>query len=389
MSKPKKLKIAVITSTRAEYGLLKPLMDLINSDAGCELCLYVTGTHLEKKFGYTLKDILADKFVIKEKIKFPFPQNSLINMAKTMGHCVVAFTKVLTRDKPDVLVILGDRFEAFAVATSAYISRIPIAHIHGGETTAGAMDEAFRHSITKMASLQLTATSEYRHRVIQLGENPKRVFNVGAPGVDTIKSVMKYNKAELSKRVGFSYDEPTALVNFHPATLESESPLSQIDNLLNALSSFPKLNLLFTAANADQGGQEINERIAQFVSKRPNAKLVQSLGTVNFLNSLRHVSFMIGNSSSGIIEMPYFKKPTIDIGNRQRGRMAAMSVIHCECAANDIRLAIEKALSPSFIKKIKNVKSPYGNRNTAKKILDLLKKEVPQLQYIKDFYDLK
>ncbi|KAA8785581.1 UDP-hydrolyzing UDP-N-acetyl-D-glucosamine 2-epimerase [Paenibacillus sp. 4624] len=382
-------KICIVTGTRAEYGLLHHLMKRIIHEPGLELKLIVTGMHLSPEFGLTYKEIEEDGFVIDEKIEMLISGDSTTAITKSVGLGVISFADALERIKPDILLVLGDRFEIFAAAQAAMIMRIPIAHIHGGELTQGAIDDAIRHSITKMAHFHFTASEEYKNRVIQLGEQPETVYNVGALGIEGIRKTKCMDIVELSESIHFQL-EKFFLVTLHPTTLEGSSSEIQIQNLLKALDQFPNYQILFTKTNADTDGRIINKYIEAYVERNPDrTRVYTSLGQVRYLNAVRHCEMVIGNSSSGLLESPVFEKPTINIGIRQQGRLKAASVIDCSFSIDDIKAAIIKGLSASFKEEIKSAPLLYGEGNTSEKIALILKESKLGNILLKKFYDFK
>lgn len=380
--------VCVLTATRAEYGLLKPVMEKLKCLDNIELRIIVTGMHLASEYGDTYKSILEDGFQIDEKI--PILQNidteEGVNTA--FGLAVMGFGHYFAKGKPDLLVVLGDRYETLAVCIAAMNEQIPIAHIHGGEITEGAVDEAIRHSISKMSYIHFASTEIYRHRIIQLGEEPNRVFNVGALGVENALSIPLMSKDELSESIGFSLEKQYAIVTFHPITLESKTSQHQFIELLEAISQFD-MNYIFTKANADANGKAINQLIDQYVVSHKGTIAYEALGVRRYLSAVKYASMVIGNSSSGLIEVPTFKIPTIDIGNRQKGRIAASSVIHCEANKSDISRSIEKALSEEYRIKLLGVENPYGMGNTSKNIVDVITKFLfeDKINLQKKFFD--
>lgn len=385
-----KRKICVVTGTRAEYGLLYWLMKEIQSDPDLELQIIATGMHLSPEFGLTYKQIEEDGFVINEKVEMLLSSDTPIGIAKSLGLGTIGFADSLNRLKPDILVLLGDRFEILAAAQAAMIARIPIAHIHGGELTEGLIDEAIRHSITKMSHLHFVATGQYRNRVIQLGEDPKRVFNFGAIGLDYIQRLELLDREKFEKSIDFKLGSPTFLVTYHPVTLENQTAERNVLELLKALENFPNAKILFTKANADTEGRIINQLLEEFVQKnKERSKLFSSLGQLRYLSALKHVDVVIGNSSSGIIEVPLFKKPTINIGDRQKGRLKAKSIIDCGENAEEITNAIQIALSQDFQKVLQQVTSLYGYGGASKKIKELLKKVDLHGIIKKNFFDVE
>lgn len=382
-------KICVVTGTRAEYGLLRPLIKRINEDNQLELQIIATGMHLSPEFGSTYKEIENDGFNIDEKIEILLSSDTPVGISKSIGLGIIGFADVFERLKPDMIIILGDRYEVFAAASAAMVSRIPIAHLHGGETTEGAIDEAIRHSITKMSYLHFTSTEKYRQRVIQLGEDPERVFNVGAIGIESIKELKLLNKSELEKSISFKLDKKTALVTFHPVTLENNTSKKQFKELLNALDKFKDLKIIFTKANSDTNGRIINSMIDEYVYSNKNRTIAfTSIGQLRYLSAMKYIDLVIGNSSSGIIEAPSFNVPTINIGDRQKGRTQAQSIINCKPIKQDIYYSIIKALSEKFINSIKDASNPYGNGVVSKKILMRIKESLNTgIELKKVFYD--
>lgn len=381
-------KIAIITGTRAEYGLLKPLISAVKEDPDFELQIFVTGMHLSEVYGHTYKAIEADGFTITSKIDSELNVDSAVGISKSTAITLTGFAEAFKRLTPDLVIVLGDRSEIFAAATAAYIQGLPIAHIHGGETTEGAYDEAFRHSITKMSYLHFTSAEVYRKRVIQLGEHPNRVFTVGAIGIDSIKYISLLSRNDFEKAIDFKLDQYAASITFHPATLENNSAKQQFKELLDSLDSLQDTTLIFTKPNADKDGGVIIKMIDEYVSKNKNKAIAfKSLGTLRYLSSLQFVDLVIGNSSSGILEVPLFKKATINIGNRQKGRLMPNSVINCEPNKKSISVAIKKGLSDSFKKVIEVQDNPYGDGHATEKIMSVLK-QTTITSIEKSFYDL-
>ena len=364
-----KRKICIVTGTRAEYGLLYWLMKEIQGDAALELQVIVTGMHLSPEFGLTYKKIEEDGFTINEKVEMLLSSDTPVGIAKSVGLGVIGFADALARQKPDIMVVLGDRFEILAAAQAAMIARIPIAHIHGGETTEGAIDEAIRHAVTKMAHFHFTAAEPYRRRIVQLGEAPERVMNYGAPGLDNIKKLKLLNRAAFEKAIKFSLGKMSFLITYHPVTLSTANPAQSFEELTNALDQFPEAKIIFTKANADTAGRTINYNIEKYVKQNPQrAKVFTSMGQLLYLSAIKNMDIVIGNSSSGITEAPSFCKPTVNIGQRQRGRLKADSIIDCAEKAETIVAAIKKGLSSEFKNVLKNTKNPYGSGNASLKI---------------------
>ncbi|HLB43543.1 MAG TPA: UDP-N-acetylglucosamine 2-epimerase [Gammaproteobacteria bacterium] len=387
---PFKFKMAVVTGTRAEYGLLYWLMKEIQNDPDIQLQLIVTGMHLSPEFGLTYQLIEADGFKIDAKVEMLLSTDSAAGITKSVGLGMIGFADALQRLSPDILILLGDRFELLAAAQAALIQKIPLAHIHGGELSEGAIDDAIRHSITKMSHLHFVAAEIYQKRVIQLGEHPERVFNVGAPGLERIAKLKLLAQSELEKKINFQLGTQNFLVTYHPETIHSNENKSALIALFCALDHFPQAKLIFTKANADEMGRLINLEIDQYILKR-NQRAISyvTLGDINYLSLLQFVDVVIGNSSSGLIEVPYFHKPTVNIGNRQLNRLRASSVINCQAKKNAIITAIERALSAEFQMTLKNMTSPYKQDNTANKIKNILKKTNLKKIIHKHFYDIQ
>jgi len=385
----KTYKICVFTGTRAEYGLLKPLMEEIQKQPEFELQIVASCMHLSPEFGLTYQEIEKDGFKIDEKVEMLLSSDTAIGTVKSMGVGMIGYADALNRLKPDLAIVLGDRFEALAFAVSAYILRIPIAHLYGGEITKGALDEGFRHAITKLSYLHFTSTQEYKKRIIQMGESPERVFNVGALGLDNIKRLKLLSKDELEKALGIKFDKYTFLITYHPETLSDSQSEKDFSELLNALETLKDTTLIFTKANADPSGRIINDMINEFVNKKFNAYIFDSMGQLLYLSLMHYVDAVIGNSSSGIIEAPSFKVATINVSNRQKGRIKAKSIIDCEPTKDEILNAIQKAISLEFKKSLENVENPYGDGKSAIKIVNILKRFFPLKNISKDFYEVE
>jgi GDP/UDP-N,N'-diacetylbacillosamine 2-epimerase (hydrolysing) len=381
--------IAVVTGTRAEYGLLRHLIKLINDSDEFELQLVVTGSHLSKKFGETYKEIEADGFVINRKIDLLLASDTPLGLAKSTSLGVAGFGEVFDSINPDLILVLGDRFEILSAVIAAMFARIPIAHLHGGEITEGLIDEAIRHSITKFSHLHFVGNEEYRKRVMQLGENPNLVFNVGGLGVDAIKNINLLTKSELENSLGIKFKNKNLLITFHPVTLEKNTSHSQMVELLNALSDFEDTCLIFTMPNADTDSQIIFELIEDFVIKNINAHFFTSLGQLRYLSCLAQVDAVVGNSSSGLTEAPTFKKATINIGDRQKGRIQSNSIINCNPISADIKNAIKKSYSDEFKKTLLSTKNSYGDGGAAKRIINILSKVNFNALIYKKFFDLE
>lgn len=388
MSKPK-IKLCVVTGSRAEYGLLQPLMRLIKKDAHFQLQVLVTGMHLSPEFGLTWKQIQEDGFPIDEKVEMLLSADTDSAIIKATGLGMIGFADAFQRLQPDWVIVLGDRFETFAAAVAAHFAKIPIAHLHGGELTEGATDDALRHAITKMAYLHFTSAAAYRKRVIQLGEEPSRVMNVGAIGLDGIRQLKPLPRKELEKQLGLSFNKPTLLVTYHPVTLEKNTAAAHINSLLEALDKAGDVQIIFTLPNADANGRVIIEHINKYVQQHPQkAKAFTSLGSLRYLSVLRYVNAVVGNSSSGIIEVPQFGIPTVNIGDRQSGRIKGTTIIDTGTGTNSIYKGLQRALSPAFAKASKKAKHPYGDGHTATAILRIIKKTGVPSNIKKSFFDL-
>lgn len=379
----------ILTSTRAEYGLLKPVIQKLNQKKDINTKLIVTGTHLSAKHGNTYEQIEKDGIYIDAKIDILSSDDSPTSISITMAKTIEKFADYFAKNSIDLLIILGDRYEALSVAIAAMNSHIPIAHIHGGEKTVGAVDDAIRHCITKMSYLHFTSTDTYRKRVIQLGENPDRVFNVGALGVENIKQITLMEKSELENDLKISLDK-YSLATFHPVTLEDNTARCQITTLLEVCKMYPGIDFIFTKANADSGGNIINDILEKYSKNISNIHLFSSLGTVRYLSAMKNCLFVIGNSSSGIIETPSFHIPTINIGDRQKGREMAQTVIDCKCQLEDIQKSINKATSKEFRQICQKALNPYDKENTSKNIVDTIEDFLlnDRLDIQKDFYDI-
>jgi GDP/UDP-N,N'-diacetylbacillosamine 2-epimerase (hydrolysing) len=383
-------KICVITGTRAEYGLLYWTMKALQADDDVNLSICVTGMHLSPEFGLTYKKILEDGFVINEKIETVLSSDTSVGISKSIGLGIISFSEVFERLNPDLILVLGDRYEIFAACTAAMISRIPIAHCHGGEATEGLIDEAIRHSITKMSQIHFTSTEEYRNRVIQLGEQPKNVYNVGALGIENINKLKLFTKSEFEDSIKFKLNKINFLVTFHPVTLDNLSAEEQFNQLLIALDNFQDANIIFTKPNSDTDGRVIIQLIDDYVKNNSHKAIAfTSLGQLRYLSAMQFMDVVIGNSSSGLIEVPSFKKATINIGDRQQGRVKATSVIDCETDTKDIEKSIEKALSLEFKKELKFSNNPYGDKNSSIEIVNVLKSIDLNGIIKKQFYNLK
>ena len=382
-------KICVVTGTRAEFGLLYWLLKEIEADKELELQLIATGMHLSPEFGLTYKEI-EKEFKINKKIEMLLSSDTSVGISKSMGLAQISFAESYDELKPDIVIVLGDRYEIFSATSAAMIARIPIAHIHGGEKTEGAFDESIRHSITKMSHLHFTATEEYKNRVIQLGEHPSRVFNVGGMGIENIKRLKLLSKDEFEKSIEFKLNSKNILVTFHPVTLENSTAKEQFQQLLDAIDELEDTNIIFTKANSDTDGRVINQMIDEYVTKNSHKSIVfTSLGQLRYLSALQYVDAVVGNSSSGLAEAPSFKIGTINIGDRQKGRIKASSVIDCEPNKDSILKSFEKLYSKEFQETLKTTINPYGDGCASKKIVETLKSVDLKNILKKSFYDLR
>lgn len=383
------IKICVVTGSRAEYGLLSRLMQMIQEDSGLKLQVIATNMHLSPEFGLTYQEIEKDGFFINKKVEMLLSSDTANGTAKSVGLATIGFADAYEDLKPDLLLVLGDRYEILSAVTTALFYKIPVAHLHGGEITEGAYDDAIRHAITKMSHLHFTSTEEYRKRVIQLGENPERVFNVGAIGIDNIKHLKLLSRDVLERELQFLLKEQTILVTYHPVTLDENDTRMQFQCLLNVLNDRQDIRIIFTLPNSDTGGRVIILMIQDFVKcNKDRAIAFASLGSLRYLSVLRCVSAVVGNSSSGIIEAPSFGIPTLNIGNRQKGRIVARSVLQCEISEQAIRAGLEIVLANSFLQLARNVINPYEQKNTAVKIRDVLKTYPLSPVIQKTFYNL-
>ncbi len=365
-------KICVVTGSRADYSLLRSVMQGIKNNPNLIIQVVVTGMHLSPHFGLTYKEIESDGFFIDEKVEVITDLDTPEGISQSIAMGITGCTKAFNRLEPDLILLLGDRYEIFSAAIAAHVALIPIAHIHGGELTAGSLDDAFRHSISKMSSLHFVAAEEYKKRLIQLGENPKSIYLVGGLGVDSIKKHKLLNKHELENKLSVKFLDKSLLITFHPATLDVESSESQFRELLKALSNCKDTTLIFTMPNADTGGRKLISMVEEFVSKNKNAKAFTSLGQLLYFSCILNMDGVVGNSSSGVIEVPSFKKATINIGDRQLGRLQAESIINCKPLEKDILYAIEKLYSSSFQTLLDRVTNPYSGTGVSDKIIEVL-----------------
>jgi UDP-hydrolysing UDP-N-acetyl-D-glucosamine 2-epimerase len=381
-------KISVFTATRAEYGLLYGLMQEIDADPELELQVIVTGAHLSPEYDFTCRNIEDDGFKINEKLEMLLSSDTAIGMIKSMGLALIGLAEIFERLRPDLLVLLGDRYETLAAAQAAIMHHIPIAHIAGGEISMGAVDDSIRHAITKMAHFHFVASEIYRKRVIQLGEAPDRVFDVGSTGIDQIKKLGLLSRQDLARALNFDLEPPFFLITYHPPTLESDAE-HEILELLAALDHYPDIHLIITGSNADMGGRRINLLMKDYAARNPERVYYNtSLGQLKYLSAMQHCQLLIGNSSSAIIEAPFLKKAVVNVGSRQSGRLKAACIIDCKARQSDIRAAIEQALSPEFQARLPGVKSWYGDGNSAEKIKSILKNANLKGILQKKFYDL-
>lgn len=389
-----KKRICFLTATRAEYGLLKPIIEKMVSRKEFDVRIVVTGMHLSPEFGLTYQEIEANDMKIDRKIEILLSADTPSAISKSMGLAMISFADYFAESKPDLLIILGDRYEALAVAIAAMNARIPIAHLYGGDISEGAVDDVVRHAITKMSYLHFTATEDHRRRVIQMGESPDRVFCVGAMSVENARNEKKLTREELQKEIGFYWDpenEKMAVVTYHPVTLEDNTAKEQIQNLLRALDSFASLKIIFTKANADAGGRIINQMIDQYATEHPEKCIVfTSMGQVRYLSAVSAADVVIGNSSSGLSEVPTFHVPTVNIGDRQRGRMCGETIISCDNREKSIREAIAAALSEQFQKAIAAAKNPYEKEGTSDAIVSTIvqRMEKDSFKLKKSFFDV-
>ncbi len=385
-------KICVVTGTRAEYGLLSRLMRMIKESQITHLQLIATNMHLSPKFGNTYTEIEKDGFTIDCKVPIidEGDGNDSLSIVLEMSRGLKGYAEAYRDLKPDMLLILGDRYEMLAAATAAMIMRIPIAHISGGAISEGAFDDAIRHSITKMSQLHFTEAEDYRRRVIQLGEQPERVFNVGALGVENIKKIPLMNKDEIEKEIDFQIDNKTILVTYHPVTLGSRTAKDDIEDFIAALEERKDLRIIFTMPNSDNGSQFIVDAIILFVQENANrAKVYKSLGVVRYLSVMRQVAAVVGNSSSGLVEVPSFGKPTLNIGDRQKGRLAADSVLNCATDKTSILEGLDTVLSDDFKLKAAKTTNPYEMENTAEEVFKVISTYPLEQLNQKHFYDIR
>ncbi len=382
-------KICVVTGARAEYGLLRWVMEGIRKSSSLELQVVATGMHLSPEFGLTYKEIEKDGFTIDRHVEMLLSSDTSVGLAKSMGLGLIGFGEVFDQLHPDVVLVLGDRFETFAAVAAALVAKVPVAHLHGGEATEGAFDESLRHAITKMAHLHFVAAEDYRRRVIQLGEHPDRVFLVGGLGIDNIKNLKLLDRAALETALEFKFGKRNLLVTFHPATVEDTASSLQMAELLAALEPLNDTHLIFTMPNADTGGRVLRAMIERFVADHANARAFTSLGQMLYLSCVRQVDGVLGNSSSGLTEVPSFGKGTINIGDRQRGRIKAASVIDCNPDRQSVASALSRLYSSDFQAGLKNVRNPYGEGGASEKVVKVLQEYSLEGILMKFFYDLR
>ena len=382
-------KICVVTGTRAEFGLLRWLMQHIQHEPELELQVLATGMHLSPEFGLTYREIEQAGFLINAKVEMLLSADTATAVTKSMGLGLIGYADAYERLTPDLIVVLGDRFEIFAATAAAMIAGIPVAHLHGGETTEGAFDEAIRHSITKMSHLHFVAAEVYKRRVIQLGEQPERVFLVGGLGIDAIKQVKLLDRQSLEESLDFKLGKRNLLITFHPVTLEGKSSSEQqMAELLAALDELNDTHLIFTLPNADTGGRELAAMVNQFAASRQNVRAYTSLGQLRYLSCMKHFDAVVGNSSSGLAEAPSMSIATINIGDRQKGRLLASSVINCEPKQQSISGALNKAFDPYFRSMLTTTNNPYGSGGASEKIVEIIKNHDLKNLLKKSFFNL-
>ncbi len=384
-----KRKICVVTGSRAEYGLLRWIMQGVKDEPSLSLQVIATGMHLSPEFGLTYHEIEHDGFRIDRKVETLLSSDTPIGITKSIGLGMIGFADALNELQPDLLVMLGDRFELLAAAIAALVARIPIAHVHGGEITEGVFDEAIRHSITKMSHLHFVAAEEYRQRVIQLGENPEKVFLVGGVGIDNIHGLQLLDRKALEKALDFTFGSKNLLVTFHPVTLESATAPHQMKELLQTLAELPDTKIIFTSPNADTDGRVLITMIQNFLEQHKNSVMFKSLGQLRYLSCLQYVDAVVGNSSSGLLEVPTFQKGTINIGDRQVGRLKAASVIDCEPTGEAISAALNRLYSVDFQRSLAKVRNPYGEGGASRKIVQKLALLPLEGLVKKTFFDIK
>lgn len=361
--------VCVVTGTRAEYGLLRPVIKKIQTSDALVLRLLVTGAHLDSRYGNTVTEIEKDGVPIDAKIPILHESFTAQDTAKITGEAICLYTDYFVKTRPDAVLVLGDRYEIFAAGTAACLLSIPLVHISGGDVTLGAADEWFRHCLTKMASLHFPSCSVYANRLVAMGEEPCRIFNVGGLGDENIRSLPLKQKHQLSEEIGFDLERPYLLITYHPETASGKDPVAEVKKLFAALSGLENIGLIFTRANADAGGAAINAALDEYVKAHDNAIAFTSMGVLNYLSAMRQCSAVVGNSSSGVVEAPSFGVPTVNIGDRQAGRLRCTSIIDCKGETQEIAAALKKALDPTFAQSCKNQKSPYGGGDTSGSIV--------------------
>ena len=383
-------KACVVTATRAEYGLLKPLIQALNESANYELQLIVSGTHLSSEFGMTWHAIEQDGFLIDAKVDMLLSNDSSTAVVKSLGLLCIGIADAFERLKPDFVVILGDRYEMIGVATAANLFKIPVVHLHGGEITEGALDDNFRHALTKLSHIHFTSTEEYRQRVIQLGEQPKYVCNSGAIGIDNINILPLLTKEKLAESLQIDLSTPFFLMTYHPVTVTEQDIIKEIDNIMSALLNDGLKQIIVTLSNADVGGRTINECMRKWSERYPDRiHCFTSLGQLRYLSAVKHCEAVVGNSSSGILEAPSLFVPTINIGNRQAGRLQADSIVNCEPTLDGVAKALEKISNPTFKNPLGSTKNPYGSGNTVKEIMSFIEDVEWSTLLSKKFFNIK
>ena len=382
--------IVIVTATRAEYGLLKSIIGKLKSIEGLKVRIIATGAHLSPEFGLTYREIENDGLVIDKKIEILLSSDTPVSVSKSTGLAIIGFSEYFNENKSDALLVLGDRYETLGVCIAAMNERIPIIHLYGGETTEGAIDEAIRHSITKMSYWHFTSTEQYRKRVIQLGENPKRVYNVGSLGVENVLNQILLSKQALESELKLQLNMPYAVVTYHPVTLEDKNICETVKMFLDALDQNKDMLYIITKANADAGGRQINLMMEEYAAHRDNIQVFDSLGMIKYLSVVKYSEMVIGNSSSGLVEVPSFRIPTVNIGDRQKGRIRAESVIDCDEDTESIVRAIKKARTPEFRKQCSQVKNPYEGVRTSDTIVEIIKEKLfdKKVEIKKKFYDI-
>ena len=382
----KKKKIVIFTTSRADYGLLRVFIKNINNNKKFQSFLIVTGSHLEKKNGLTIKEISSDKIKIFKKISLKIKSDKPTDIIKSMARGMVFFNKALQDIKPDLIAILGDRIELLPICYSALLLNIPIAHFNGGESTEGSMDEQVRHSISKLSHLHFAANQLYANRLILMGEHPKQVFNIGGTSIDNIIDKKLLTKKEIEKFYNIKLKKKIILITYHSATLQPNSSIQELKNLLTVLSKYKNYSLIFTGTNIDIRSNLIKKLINKFVKMNKNALFIESMGSTRYLSTMKFSDAIVGNSSSGILEAPFFKKPVLNIGDRQKGRLKAANIISCKGNLNEIKKSIKKCLSKNFKNSIRRFKNPYGNGNSSKKAIKVLEKTNFNKLILKKFY---